>query len=108
MGRQPLRAYWAEAATQNWGDVIAPIIIERFAGEMPVRITEEGGRFLTVGTLIQPGYLKAGDHIWGSGYNYPEVIPKALDLTFYAGYSAMIRHGIPRSEQKLRISSRFM
>ncbi|MBI4023160.1 hypothetical protein HY375_03275 [Candidatus Berkelbacteria bacterium] len=90
----PLPSFWAEVKSGNWGDRLGPVIIERFSGARPTYVTDRGGRYLTVGTLIQPGYLKPGDHIWGSGYLKPKIVPASLDLTFHAVRGPRSRDGL--------------
>jgi len=58
-----MKSYWWRDAP-NFGDAIAPVLIERLLGVTP-EWSATGPRLLTVGSII--GHSLPGDTIWGSG-----------------------------------------
>ncbi|MGI6103467.1 MAG: polysaccharide pyruvyl transferase family protein [Patescibacteria group bacterium] len=79
----PVKTSWVPKRN-NWGDVLAPLLIETLSGQPPVFSREANGRCLTVGSLITPDGLRTGDHIWGSGMLKRADISQTLELTFHA------------------------
>lgn len=66
VGRRPV---------DNFGDLIGPFLVERFAGAQASRA---GTRLLTVGSIMRMG--RPGDVVWGTGVN-----GKSLDADFAFG-----------------------
>jgi pyruvyltransferase len=60
-----MKSFWWE--NKNFGDIIAPIILEHFSGEKVERsIDKEENRFLVIGSLVASAMSK-GDTVWGIG-----------------------------------------
>lgn len=80
MPANPVAAYWWRTVP-NFGDQLAPLLIERFLGRPAVwsKSRAGSGRLLTVGSIVQ--HARPGDVIWGSGIHKP-----GADLP--AGWSA--------------------
>ncbi len=66
-----IRAFWygnaasPKPSLRNWGDVIAPYIIEAFAGDSALNMPRAAGRHLVVGSILHR--LRQGDQVWGCG-----------------------------------------
>lgn len=63
-------------AYNNWGDIVAPVIIEALSGARARYKKHGGSRYLTVGSVLS--LLQAGDIVWGSGLIDPLQTPKHM------------------------------
>ena len=64
-GRLPLKT-----ATNNFGDLIGPLLVDRMLAEHRVTAAEQAaahGRLLSVGSILH--FAQPGDVVWGSGIN---------------------------------------
>lgn len=93
-----MKAFWSGKAgsdrveENNWGDVIAPVIIEALSGQVPTnRRKKTGGRLVTVGSLMHR--IRPGDHMWGTGMLSPDkvVTPLPPGVVFHAVRGPMTR-----------------
>jgi pyruvyltransferase len=68
VGRLPpntIATWWFHHRT-NFGDLLAPVVIEHVCGMRPLRVYgRQSGRLLTVGSVVQ--LSQPGDVIWGAG-----------------------------------------
>ena len=81
-----MKAYWygnelsADLISRNWGDIIAPVILQALTGQVPVLVPRAGGRVVSVGSIMHK--VRENDHIWGTGVisptGYPTLFPKVL------------------------------
>jgi pyruvyltransferase len=90
-----LRAYWWRGERPNFGDELAPVLIERLLGVTAERATS-GPRLLTVGSIVT--HSRPGDVLWGSGIHTTRDAGNwsAHDKTFLAVRGPLTRDFILR------------
>jgi len=78
-----IKAFWSGSPTSphrsahNWGDVLTPIIIHAFSGDLAVnRRKKAHARTFCVGSILHR--LRAEDIVWGSGMQSPSKVVNPL------------------------------
>ena len=86
-----INAFWwtSEQQQTNWGDIIAPIIIE-FLSEQKSCCRLDGGRLLTVGSILT--LMNDNDIVWGSGLIVPKLDRKYNNVRFCAVRGPLTRN----------------
>ena len=77
----------------NWGDILTPLVIRRFTGELPER-SRGAGKYLVVGSLLRD--VRDGDTVWGAGMLSPTLLPDPFpkDVTFLAVRGPLSRQAL--------------
>jgi pyruvyltransferase len=66
--------YWWKIQP-NFGDRLAPILVQYFSGNKVV-FSKQSGKLVSLGSVLH--FAKDGDHLWGTGMRQPCLLPNSL------------------------------